>query len=256
LCQTRRAEREDVQRRHGYVESWSHADMADFFPRLFEVVRARRPDAWVYAENQWDNLLDQEAQQPLQTLPEDGIYQHTFNRPYWERVQRELTPEYARGLPTRTNVFRCQFACQWNGDRRSERYFFNGRDWMAMAKKAAETGFQGLTVWGEMSPYMAAPELSYLAFARFAWDPTLTWEQFLDDEVAPRLGGANAAERFLALTEAVDHDPTLDIDALGRMQEEALDAARVTNPEAGRRWLTLTDHIARRRFNQATMPGK
>ena len=61
-------------------------------------------------------------------LPGEAIYQHTFNRPYWERVQRELTPEYAQQLPTKTNVFRCQFASQWNGDRRTERYFFNGRD--------------------------------------------------------------------------------------------------------------------------------
>ena len=253
-CQQRRQEREDAQRRHGYAESWSHADLADFFPRLFEAVRSRRPDAWVYSEIQWDNLLDREAQQSLHNLPDEAIYQHTFNRPYWERVQRELTPEYAQDLPTKTNVFRCQFASQWNGDRRTERYFFNGRDWMAMAKKAAETGFPGLTVWGEMSPYVAATELSYLAFARFSWDPTLTWEQFLADDVAPRLGGANAAERFLELTETLDHDRSLDSDALLRMQEEALDAARGTDAGAGQRWLTLADRIARRRFNQATVP--
>jgi hypothetical protein len=255
LCHARRAEREDARRRHGYAESWSHADMADFYPRLFAAVRSRRPDAWVYSEIQWDNLLDQDAQQPLRALPAEGIYQHTFNRPYWERVERELTREYVARLPTRTNVFRCQFACQWNGDQRTERYFFNGRDWMAMARKAAQTGVQGLTVWGEASPYLAATELGYLAFARFSWDPELTWEQFVADELAPRLGGANAAERFLALTEDLDHAPDLDGQALGRMQQEALDATRTTDPESGRRWLTLADRVSRRRFNQSTHPG-
>jgi hypothetical protein len=47
----------------------------------------------------------------------------------------------------------------------------------------------------------------------------------------------------------------LDGEALQRMQDEALDAARGADPEAGRRWLTLADRIARRRFNQATTPG-
>ena len=84
-------------------------------------MRSRRPDAWVYAEIQWDNLLDQKRMQPLHNLPGEGIYQHTLNRPYWERVERELTPEYTQRLPTQTNVFRCQFASQWNGDRRTER---------------------------------------------------------------------------------------------------------------------------------------
>lgn len=255
LCQARRAEREDARRRHGYAESWSHADMADFYPRLFEAVRSRRPDAWVYSEIQWDNLLDREAQQPLRALPDEGIYQHTFNRPYWERVERELTREYVERLPTRTNVFRCQFACQWNGGRRTERYFFNGRDWMAMARKAAETGVAGLTVWGEASPYLAATEFGYLAFARFSWDPSLTWERFVAEELAPRLGGDAAADHFLALTEANDRAPSLDADALGRMQVEALDASRGVEPDAGRRWLTLADRIARRRFNRSTLPG-
>jgi hypothetical protein len=125
---------------------------------------------------------------------------------------------------------------------------------MAMARKAAETGVAGLTVWGEASPYLAATELGYLAFARFTWDPSLTWERFVAEELAPRLGGDAAASRFLALTEANDHDLSLDADALGQIQEEALEASRGVDPDAGRRWLTLADRIARRRFNQSTLP--
>ena len=72
--------------RQGYAESWSHADMADFYPRLYDAALAKRPDAWIYSEIQWDNLLDAEAMHPLRTLPEGGIYQHTTNRSYWNRV--------------------------------------------------------------------------------------------------------------------------------------------------------------------------
>jgi hypothetical protein len=113
-CARRRAAREDASRREGYAESWSHADMTDFFPRLAEVALAKRPNLWLYSEIQWDNILDPEAQTPLRGLPDVGIYQHTFNRSYWQRTQRELTRDYVQTLPTKTNVFRCQFCCQWN----------------------------------------------------------------------------------------------------------------------------------------------
>ncbi|MEZ4504963.1 MAG: hypothetical protein R2848_03615 [Thermomicrobiales bacterium] len=189
LCQERRGEREDAKRREGYAESWSHADMADFYPRLYDAVRTRHPDAWIYSEIQWDNLFDADAMAPLRDLPEGGIYTHTLNRSYWNRVERELTAEYAAKLPTKSNVFRCQFACQWNGDRRTERYRFNGRDFEAMAKKADAVGFEGLTIWGEPSPYNTSTELSYLAHACFSWDSTLTWDEWLTRDVAPLLGG-------------------------------------------------------------------
>lgn len=251
-CVTRRAEREDAKRREGYAESWSHADMADFYPRLYEAALARRPDAWIYSEIQWDNLLDREAMAPLRALPEGGIYQHTLNRTYWNRVKAEMTPEYGASLPTKINVFRSQCNCQWNGDRRTERYFFNGRDFAEMAWKANEVGFNGLTVWGEPSPYHTNVELSYLAFARFTWDPTLTWERFIAEDVAPLLGGEAAAIRYLDITTMIDRHPVLPAEELTRMQAEALDGARHADDGVGRRWLWLADRIARRRYNDAT----
>lgn len=251
-CQARRAAREDAQRREGYAESWSHADMADFYPRLFEAARAHRPDAWIYSEIQWDNLLDAEAQAPLRSLPDDGIYQHTMNRGYWERIRVEMTADYARSLPTTNNVFRTQFDCQWNGDHRTERYRFNGRDFAAHAQKAAEVGFRGLTVWGEPSPYETSSELSYLAFARFTWDPSLTWERFMAEEVEPRLGGAAAAERFLAITETLDDSATIDPTDLDRYRSEALSHAAATSGDVTRRWVWLAERIGRQQFSQTT----
>ncbi len=249
LCNQRRAEREDASRR--VAASWSHADMVDFYPRLAEAVLAKRPDAWLFSEIQWDNLLDPKAMEALRGLPDTGVFQHTFNRPYWQRVQHELTPAYMSQLPTQTNIFRCQFCCQWNGDRRTERYFFNGRDFAAMAQKAAEVGAHGLSVWGEVSPFETATELSYLAFSRFNYDPSLTWEQFLQDDVAPRLGGDAAADRFLELVDTLDHTPTLDTSALAKMQSEALDAACHRDDDVARRWMWLAQRAAQRRFTAA-----
>ncbi len=248
LCEARRAEREDARRREGYAESWSHADMADFYPRLYDAALSKRSDLWIYSEIQWDNLLDTEAMAPLRGLPENGIYQHTFNRSYWNRAKEELTPGFASGLPTSTNVFRCQFACQWNGDRRTERYFFNGRDFHDMAKKAHETGFEGLTIWGEPSPYNTSTELSYNAFTRFSWDPTLSWEDWLRNDAGPLLGGEDAARQYIDLATILDQNLEPEAGELDRISAEALDAARSGSGEVSRRWLWLADQASRRRF--------
>jgi hypothetical protein len=253
-CNRRRAEREDSARREGYAESWSHADMADFYPRLYDATLSRRPGSWIYSEIQWDNLLDADAMQPLRSLPEGGIYQHTTNRSYWERIKRELTPDYAAALPMKNNVFRTQFNCQWNGDFRTERYRFNGKDFAEQAKKAAEVGFSGLTVWGEVSPYVTSTELSYLAYARFTWDPSLTWGQFMAQDVAPRVGGLAAAERYVEMLEILDTVPFHEEVLLNRIRSEAVSHAAATSGDVSRRWLWLGEAAQKRLFNQATKP--
>lgn len=248
-CITRRHDREEAARRHADTgESWSHADMADNFPRLYAAANAQRESLWMYCELQWDNLLDPEAHAATAPLPRGGIYQHTANRSYWRRLERELKRDYVEALPTQPNVLRCQFACQWNGDERSERYALNARTFADMARAAGAVGMDGLTVWGEPSPYHATVELSYLAFARFSYEPGLTWERFLEEDVAPLLGGPEAAERFMALAGELDANQSLPRERLAAMQAEVRAASAGADSEAARRWLTLEDQIARRRF--------
>jgi hypothetical protein len=251
VCGARRAAREDASRRGEFEESWSHADMADFYPRLFDAARshAQRDDLWLYSELQWDNLLDTQAHAPLRALPREGIYQHTLNRSYWNLVKERMTPDYVDALPTETNVFRAQFACQWNGSEATDRYKFNGRDFAELAWKAAECGVQGLTVWGEASAFHAPTEMSYLAFARFTYDPRLAWNRFVLEEMAPRLGGEVAAHRFLQITGLLDSENPIAQSELRRLHAEVVDASRRTDYDAGRRWISLADRIARREMN-------
>ncbi len=248
LCAARRAVREDGVRRAGNGESWSHADMADLYPRLFEAARSRRDDLWLYCELQWDNLLDAEAQRPLSDLPAGAIYQHTLNRGYWHRVKAELTPASVRALPTPTNVLRAHLGSQWNGDRATERYAFTGRDFAEMAQKSAACGLQGLTVFGEASAYAVPNELNYLAFARFTYDPGLTWERFLAEDVAPRLGGQAAAERFLTILQRLDQRAESDGSPWRALRAEAVANARDAQDGVGRRWLWLAERLAQREF--------
>jgi len=246
-CRARRANDEEAKRRkddHG--DSWSHTDMAANFPRLYRAAKAKRPDLWVYCEMQWDNLLEPVASEAQRALPQGAIYQHTANRSYWKRLRGELDPAFVAALPTQPNVLRCQFACQWNGDERTERYAFNAKTFADMATRGKALGMEGLTVWGEPSDYFATVELSYLAFARFSWNPTLTWDAFMAGEAAPRLGGEEAAKRFVALAEELDRAQRLPVERLAAMGKEAFGMASAHEGEIARRWLTLTDQIARR----------
>jgi hypothetical protein len=244
-CVARRANEAEAARRvDDFGDSWSHTDMADNFPRLYRTAKDIKPDLWLYSEIQWDNLLDPVAHEAQRRLPRGGIYQHTTNRSYWGRIRQELTRAYVDSLPTQPNVLRCQFACQWNGDERTERYALNARVFADMATLCADKGMQGLTVWGEPSPYHAAVELSYLAFARFSWDPSLTWERFLAEDVAPLLGGIDAAHEFVDIAEEMDAHQVLPFDRLQALRRVAM--AHRADDDAGRRWLSLEDQVTRR----------
>ncbi|MBB5753410.1 hypothetical protein [Prosthecomicrobium pneumaticum] len=248
-CNARRAAREDGSRRAGDAESWSHADMADNFPRLFEAASARRDDLWLYCELQWDNLLDPAAHEALAAMPSGGIYQHTVNRSYWAKLREGLSRADVERLPTQPNILRCQFASQWNGDRRTERYAFNAKAFADMATTGAALGMKGLTVWGEASPYHATVELGYRAFARFSYDPSLTWDAFMAEDAAPMLGGTAEAERFVAVAEELDANVELPAERLKTLSAMAHEAGAGAREDAvARRWLSLEDQIARRRF--------
>ena len=244
----RKNDAEAARRRDDHGDSWSHTDMAENFPRLYRAAKAKKPDLWIYCEMQWDNLLDPVAGDAQTSLPPGGIYQHTANRSFWGRLRKELKRDYVESLPTQPNVLRCQFACQWNGDERTERYALNARVFADMAAFVDKVGMDGLTVWGEVSAYHATAELSYLAFARFCWEPSLTWDRFLDEDLAPRLGGREAAERFVAIAEEIDANQTLPLTRLAELRSEALGASARNAGDVGRRWLTLGETIARREY--------
>ncbi len=244
-CVTRRDnEREAARRGAVHGDYWSHTDMADNFPRLYRTAKAIKPDLWIYSEIQWDNLLDPVAHEAQRRLPKGGIYQHTTNRSYWGRIRQGLTRPYVESLPTQPNVLRCQFASQWNGDERTERYALNARVFGDMARVCDRTGMNGLTIWGEPSPYHATVELSYLSFARHSWDPSLSWEDFLRETAAPLLGGQDAAKEFVAIAEEIDASAAL---APGRLHAlRRLAAGHRADGPAGLRWLSLEDQVSRR----------
>jgi len=105
---------------------------------------------------------------------------------------------------------------------------------------------QGLTIWAEPSPFHATVELSYLAFARFGWQPDLSWETFVTEDVAPLLGGPEAADLFIEIAEEVDANQKLSVDRLEDLQQQTMQQFANNIGDVARRWLSLGEQIARR----------
>ena len=91
---------------------------------------------------------------------------------------------------------------------------------------------EGLTVHGEASAFHAATELSSFAFARFTYDPSLTWDQFVREEIAPRLGGEGQQIGSSRSPALLDSEDPIEQSELRRLHTEAIDASRkrITTP--------------------------
>ena len=216
-------------------------DMRRLLPGLVDAARGQRDDLWLIAELGWDFLGKPEAAQQVTNLPGDCAYQFTYNRSYWPSLRSGLKREAIDRLPTTTNLVRPHAGSQWN----RQRYAYMAPEYAELARLAVRTGLDGATIFGEVSDYSVANELSYLAFARFSVEAALTWEDFLREEVQPRLGGEEAARRFTTLLERLDADDLEGADLLSARDEVRAVAASLTDPER-RRWSWLEERISRR----------
>jgi hypothetical protein len=132
---------------------------------------------------------------------------------------------------------------QWN----HERYELVARRFAEMMQLLHTTGMQGATIFAEASAFNTVNEINYLAFARFGYDPELTWERFVADDLSQLLGGAEEAERYLAFLAV----PT-DADRLALAADEAREIARAQVGDAYRRWVWLQNRLHRK---LAMLPG-
>lgn len=215
-------------------ETWSFKDMAMLYPRLFAAARRGRENLWLVSEAYWDNILDLEALVPLADLPDDAIYQFCINRSYWPKLKTELTREHVSRLPRPQNVFRTHMGTQWN----HERYELVAQRFAQMMQLAYSTGMQGATIFSEPSPFNTVNEINYLAFARFGYDADLTWEQFVASDLAPLLGGTEAAEHYLDLL-IVENEAQVLTQSIG----EAREIGNNQTGEAYRRWVWLQNRL-------------
>lgn len=224
-----------------YAGNDALSDMRRLLPGLLRDARRARPDMWLVGDVGWDALVEPDIATRISGLPDGCAYQHTYNRSYWPRLRSELTSGIIDGLPTRRNLLRPHAGSQWN----RQRYAYMATHYADLAGLAHRTGLDGVTIFGEVSDHSPPNELSYLAFARFANDPNLDWEAFERDEVFPRLGGPEPANRFLDMLGHVDADD-LDMVGLATARDEVREIASTIADPMRERWSWLEDRLGRR----------
>ncbi|BCJ68921.1 hypothetical protein [Polymorphospora rubra] len=230
----------------GERTSWSYEAMRAVYPTLLDTARRTGPAGVPLrhlVEVYWDNIFDLDAQKPLADLPDDVAYQYCVNRGFWYDNRDRLTADHVAALPHTTNVLRTHGGSQWNRQRHS----LVADMYADMATRGGAAGMRGLTIFAEPSAYHPTNEISYLAYARFTWNPDLAWDDFWRDEVVPRFGGAGQAEAFRAGAARLD-DPTATAEDLSRVRGEALDVVASTTGEVQRRWLWLAERTARHAY--------
>jgi len=105
---------------------------------------------------------------------------------------------------------------------------------------SASSGIQGVSLFGEISPYAANAEFNYRALEYFADTPDATVPDFARDVMSPLLGGETFAEQYLAFapleTKSAEAKPAVDA-IISRILPAVRDA------EARRRWLWLAARL-------------
>ena len=105
------------------------------------------------------------------------------------------------------------------------------------ARKAFRHGFQGLDTYGEESAEFSNTELSYLAFSEFAYNPTMTGEEFLRKRIAPLYGGVEAGRLVLEIAHRVGAVSMSALpDNVDEIRELAYRGRRLSSESGRARW--------------------
>lgn len=226
-----------------YAGNDAHADMKRILPKIVERVKAHDPDLWVVTDLGWDGLADPALPETMRDLPQDCVYEFTFNISYWDTL-RTITPETIAALPVERTILRGQIGTQWN----KQRYTHIGKDFAEMAQLAARTGMDGIALFSEVATFSVPNELNYLAFNAFAADTSLAWDDFVAGTLVPLFGSRAATDEYLSILDET-HEAGADLAALRARVTPYLASA---DPEIARRWTWLAHDIDRRLWNAAT----
>lgn len=233
--------------------SWfSWEDMALMYPLATDAVRAVAPDAWIVCETyshpqpytgpdkppKFGDAMPAWAAAELAKFPRDVFVQWVADyfmkngaiAPAWTADGRVANAD-------RRYVMRSHLATSWFGNRGELAV-----DWIAnLVQQSMASGFDGISLFGEVSPFHAGAELNYLALADYggAGNPKADFDAFQQRVAAPLLGGADHARdfvRFARLLADRKQIPAALTSIYGRLAS--------LPPDAARRWCWLANQLA------------
>lgn len=248
VCQCRLCQ----DRRKYPARGFSLEDMALMYPLAAEAIRSVKPDATIIAET-YSHPEPYTGPAPVPGFGEGS--------PPWLAECMAAFPENIMvnwvcdnfvaprnavawtdaGRPpasgNRLHIMRAHFGTYWHGHR-DELCI----DWMAdMVAKSIAHGFEGISIFGESSPFHAGAELNYLAFADYgsADNPAADVDSFLERVAAPLLGGPDLAKEYLRLARLKDQREEIPA-ALRRIRH----VAASLDGRPAQRWTWLANFLA------------
>jgi hypothetical protein len=243
------------QKRRKYPSStFSWEDMALMYPIAAEAILSVSPEAWIVCETYshpepyagskeapgFGEGKPVWADECLRQFPKGkGIFVQWVCDDYVKpKLLTAWTKAGAVSGAGRHNIMRAHFTTYWSGHLRGELSI----DWIAdMVQRSIDHGFDGISLFGEVSPFDTGAELNYLALQDYgsAANPRADLEVFLKNVAAPLLGGEKYAHDYLRFARLLDDRP-----AIPAALKEIYTRCATLPPDVARRWVWLANYLA------------
>jgi hypothetical protein len=245
------------ERRQHPSSTFSWEDMALMYPKAASAIRSVAPDAWIVCET---------YSHPQPYLGPNAAPDFGQGKPAWADAALAEFPrdvfvqwvcdQYVKAGPTgpvwnaegrvshdaHRNVMRAHFGTYWGG-LRSELAV----EWIAkMVQQSMAAGFDGISLFGEVSPFHTGAELNYLALADFGSkeNPTADPDAFQQRIAAPLLGGADNARDFFRFARLLDGRFMDDRKQIPSALTSIYARLGALPPDVARRWCWLANLLA------------
>lgn len=251
ICQCRLC-RDRRQHSTGSFEWLSWEDMGLLYPLATNAVRAVASDAWVVCETyshpqpytgpdkppRFGDAMPTWAAAELAKFPTGVFVQWVAD--YFMK-SGEIAPSWtAEGRVSSAdhrNMMRSHLATSWFGNRGELAI-----DWLAnLVRQSMASGFDGVSLFGEVSPFHVGAELNYLALADYGGtdNPNADLDAFQQRVAAPLLGGVDNARDFLRFARLLN-----DRKAIPAALPSIYGRLASLPPDAARRWCWLANQLA------------
>lgn len=182
-------------------------DMTAAYTAACEVSAAHRPDAWVICETysssaraiapeklDYGAAMDAAHKDCLRGLPSNAILQWTEDKTVGALATHRWPEDLY--LPRPNNIARIHAGSQWAE--------FGPAGWGVepiadLVQGARKHHINGISVFGEESPFNPPNEANYLAFSALSKDANMSAGRFYAEVLDPLYGGAGMAERWKTL---------------------------------------------------------
>jgi hypothetical protein len=239
------------KRRQKPASSLSWEDMALMYPIAVGAIRSEKPDAFIICETySHPQKLNDTGKAPgfgdgrpawsdesLAKFPENVYVQWAGDQYFKPNFTRRWT-DTDNVTATRKNIMRAHFGTYWWGGIRGELAI----DWIAdMVQQSMKHGMDGISIFGEVSPFETGAELNYLAFENYgsATNPNADLDIFLKDVAGSLLGGEEAAKAFLNFSRM-----TSDVKKIPGALKDIYKRCAKLPPDEARRWTWLAKFLA------------